>query len=58
MKSAVSVRYIRGTSTNGKVHHVKVCLEDISPNTIILHHGANDLKSGDTLEKIDIDIHC
>ena len=52
MKSKVSVRSILGASTNGMIHHVKGCLEDISPDTLILHHGTNDLKSGNTSEKI------
>ena len=56
MKSNVSVRSIPGTSINGMVHHVKGCLEDISPDTIILHHGTNDLKSGNTSEKIATNI--
>ena len=38
------------------VYHVKGCLEDISPNAVILHHGTNDLKSGNTSEKIATDI--
>ena len=38
------------------VHHVKGCLEDISPDTVILHNGTNDLKSGNTSEKIATDI--
>ena len=32
-------------------HHVKGYLGGISPDTVILHHGTNDLKSGDTSEK-------
>ena len=32
-------------------HHVKGYLGGISPNIVILHHGTNDLKSGDTSEK-------
>ena len=32
-------------------HHVKGYLGGISPDTVILHHGSNDLKSGDTSEK-------
>ena len=36
-------------------HHVKGCLEDISPDTVSLHHGTNDLKSGNTSEKIATD---
>ena len=32
-------------------HHVKWYLEGISPDTVILHHGTDDLKSGNTSEK-------
>ena len=39
------------------VHHVKGCLEDISSNAVILHHGTNDLKSGNTSEKIATDVN-
>ena len=56
MKSNVLVRSIPGTSTNGKIYHVKECLEDISPDTVILHHVTNDLESGNTSEKIATDI--
>ena len=52
MKSNVSVRSIPGTSTNGMVHHVKECLEDISPDTVMLNHETNDLKNVNTSEKI------
>ena len=52
MKSNVLARSIPGASTNGMVHYVKGCL----PNTVILHHGTNDLKSGNTSEKIATDI--
>ena len=33
-------------------HHLKGCLEDPSPDNIILHHGTNNLKSEDNSEKI------
>ena len=56
MKSNVSVRSIPGASTNCMIHHVKGCLKDISPDNVSLHHGTNDLKSGNTSEKIAIDI--
>ena len=58
MKSNVSIRSIPGASTNGMVHHIKGCLEDIWPDTVILHdhHETNDLKSGNTSEKIATDI--
>ena len=56
MKSNVSVRSIPGASTNGVIHHVKGWVEDIWPDTVILHHGTNDIKSGNTSEKIATDI--
>ena len=34
------------------IHHVKGCLEDTSPDFIILHHGTNDLNSNSTSEEI------
>ena len=52
MRSTVSVRSIPGTTTKGMIHHVKGCLEDTSPDCIILHHGTNDLNSNSTSEEI------
>ena len=52
MESTVSVRFIPGASTNGIAHQVKGCLWDISPDTIILHHETNNMKIGNTAEKI------
>ena len=37
-------------------HHFKDCLEDTSPDNLILHHGTNNLKSDDNSEKIASDI--
>ena len=56
VRSTVSVRSIPGASTNGIAHYIKACLGDISPGTLILYHRRNDLKSGNTSEKIGIDI--
>ena len=56
MKSNVAVISVPDASTNGMIHYVKGCLEDISSDTVILHHGTNDLKSGNTSEKIATDI--
>ena len=53
----VSVRSIPESSTNGMAHHVKGCLGDISPNTLNLNHGENDLKSGNNSEKTATDIN-
>ena len=33
-------------------HHVMGCLEDGSPDTILLHHGTNDLRNEESAEKI------
>ena len=33
-------------------HHIMVCLEDGPPDTILLHHGTNDLRSEEPAEKI------
>ena len=52
MRSTVSVRSIPGATTKGMIHHVKGCLEDTSPDFIILHHGTNDLNSNSTSEEI------
>ena len=56
MKSTVSLRCIPGATTNAMKHHPKGCLEDFSPDNIILHHGTNNLESHDNSEKSDIDI--
>ena len=37
-------------------HHLKSCLEDSSPDNIILYHGTNNAKSDDNSEKISSDI--
>ena len=42
MKSTVSVRGIPGATANAMKHHLKGCLEDSSPDNIILHHGTNN----------------
>ena len=56
MKSTVWVRSIPGVSTNVVTHQVKEFLGNISPDTVILHHGTNHLKSGNTSEKIATDM--
>ena len=33
-------------------HHIMECLEDGPPDTILLHHGTNDLRSEEPAEKI------
>ena len=37
-------------------HYLKGCLEDSSPDNIILHHGTNNPKSDNNSEKISRDI--
>ena len=44
MKSSVSVKLIPGVTTKGMNHHVKGCLEDSFPDSVILHNGTNNLK--------------
>ena len=39
---------ITNAKTKGMLHQAKVCLEDTSPDQIILHHGTIDLRSNDT----------
>ena len=56
MKCTVTVRCIPGATTNAMKHHLKGCLEDSSPNSIILRHGTNNLKSDNNSEKIASDI--
>ena len=52
MRSTVSVRSIPGATTIGMTHHVKGCLQDTSPDFIILLHGTNDLNRNSTSEEI------
>ena len=41
---------------NAMKHHLKGCLEDSSPDNIIINHRANNPKSDDNSEKVAIDI--
>ena len=52
MSSTVSVRSVPGATIKPMLLNVKGCLEDTSPDHIILHHGKNDLKCNDTPEEI------
>ena len=45
MNSVVSVRSISGATTKAMKHDVMGCLEDESPDMILLHHETNDLIS-------------
>ena len=37
-------------------NHVRGCLEDNSPDTVILHFGTNNLKNNESAENIATDI--
>ena len=37
-------------------NHVRGCLEDNSPDTVILHFGTNNLKNNESAEHIATDI--
>ena len=37
-------------------NHVRGCLEDNSPDTVILHFGSNNLKNNESVENIATDI--
>ena len=52
MNSVVSVRSISGATTKAMKHDVMGCLEDESPDMILLHHETNDLISEESTEKI------
>ena len=52
MKSSVAVKSIPGATTKGMKHHIKGCLEDNSPDSIILHVGTNNLKNKESVEDI------
>ena len=56
MKSSVDVKSILGATTKGMKHHNKGCLEDNSPDSIILHVGSNNLKNKESAEDIANDI--
>ena len=57
MKSFVSsASSISGATTKAMKHHVMGCLEDGSPDAILLHHGTNDLRSEESAEEIASDI--
>ena len=50
MRYTVSVR--SGAATRAIKYHPKGCLEDSSPDAIILHHGTNDLKGDNTYKML------
>ena len=56
MKFSVAVKSIPGARTKGEKHHIKGCLEDNSPDSIMLHVGTNNLKNKESAESIANDI--
>ena len=56
IKSSVAVKSFSGATTKGMKHHMKGCLEDNSPDSIILHVGTRNLKNKESVEDIDNDI--
>ena len=56
INSIVSVRSFSGAITKAIKHHVMGCLKEGSPDTILFHHGTNDLKSEESAEKISSNI--
>ena len=52
IKFSVAVKSIPGATTKGMKHHIKECLEDNSPDSIILHVGTNNLKNKESVEDI------
>ena len=56
MKSSGAVKSIPGATTKGMKHHIKGCLEDNSPDSVILHVGTNNLKNKEFVEDITNDM--
>ena len=56
MKSSVAVKSIPGATAKGMKHHVTGCLEDNSPDSIVLRVGTNNLKNKESVEDIAYDI--
>ena len=56
MKSSVAVKSIPGATTKGTKHHIKGCLEDNSPDSIILHFGTNNVKNKESIQDIANDV--
>ena len=52
MRSTISGRSIPGATTKGMIPHVKGCLQDTSPDFVILHYDTNDLNDSSTSEEI------
>ena len=56
MKSSSAVKSIPDETTKSIQHHVKGCLEDNCPDSIILHVGTNNLKNKESVKDIANDI--
>ena len=56
MKSSGAVKSIPGATTKGMKHHIKGCLEDNSPDSVILHVGTNNLKNKEFVEDVTNDM--
>ena len=56
MKSSFAVKSIPGATTKGMKHHIKGCLEDNAPDSVILHVRTNNLKNKESVEDIANDI--
>ena len=54
MKSIVLARSISGATTKIMNYHVIGCLEDESPDTILLHRETIDLKNEDQLRRLRV----
>ena len=52
IKFSVAVKSIPGATTKGMKPHIKGCLEDNSPDSIMLHVGTNNLKNKESVEDI------
>ena len=52
MKPIVLIYSISGAITKAVTHHVIGCLQDKSPDTMLLHHGTNDLRNEESAKKI------
>ena len=51
-ESSVALKSIPGSTTKGMKHHIKGCLEDYSPDSVILHVRTNNLKNKESVEDI------
>ena len=56
MKPSVAVKSIPDATTKGMKHHIKGCLEDNSPDSVILHVGTNNLKNKEFVEDVTNDM--